>query len=125
MKIEVSNGELLDKVTILQIKLANITDSDKLSNVKQEFDELYPYANAIVEEYGLQTQFNQLHQINNTLWNVEDSIREKERLKEFDATFVELARNVYFTNDKRAHVKKQINLLSKSTLVEEKSYEAY
>lgn len=125
MKIEISNGELLDKVTILQIKLLRISDNEKTANVARELEELYPYSSSIVAEYGLQDLFTNLREVNELLWDVEDAIREKERAQQFDDGFIQLARSVYFTNDKRADIKRRINLASKSTLIEEKSYEAY
>ena len=125
MKIEVSNGELLDKVTILQLKIANIKDSEKSINVKQEFETLQPYADSLLQSSEVVDLFNNLYSINQLLWDVEDGLREKEKSHTFDQGFVELARSVYFLNDKRAGIKKQINILTNSNLIEEKSYEQY
>jgi Family of unknown function (DUF6165) len=125
MRIEISNGELLDKVTILQIKANNILDEQKKVNVMHELDALLPQANALLESAELQSLFKELRQVNEALWSIEDDLREKERLKVFDGSFIQLARSVYFTNDKRASIKKQINIKSNSDLVEEKSYEQY
>ena len=127
MKVEVSNGELLDKLTILELKLSNIKDSNQLANIKKEYDELNPLAKKLFEKYGsdLQNHYNQLAEINGKLWIIEDDIRECERNKNFNNEFIDLARAVYFTNDKRSNIKKAINLLTKSGFVEEKSYEDY
>ena len=127
MKVEVSNGELLDKLTILELKLTNIADVQKLSNIQKEHDELSPLANQLFDSYGeeLKNLYKKLTEINSELWTIEDDIRECERNKDFGSDFVSLARAVYFTNDKRSDVKKAINLLTDSGIVEEKSYEDY
>ena len=127
MKVEVSNGELLDKLTILELKLTNITDVQKLSNIQKEHDELSPLADQLFDSYGeeLKNLYKKLAEINSELWTIEDDIRECERNKDFGSDFVSLARAVYFTNDKRSDVKKAINLLTDSGFVEEKSYEDY
>ena len=127
MKVEVSNGELLDKLTILGLKLTNIADVQKLSNIQKEHDELSPLADQLFDSYGeeLKNLYKKLNEINSELWTIEDDIRECERNKDFGSDFVSLARSVYFTNDKRSDVKKAINLLTDSGFVEEKSYEDY
>ena len=127
MKVEVSNGELLDKLTILELKLTNIADVQKLSNIQKEHDELSPLAGQLFDSYGeeLKSLYKKLTEINSELWTIEDDIRECERNKDFGSDFVSLARAVYFTNDKRSDVKKAINLLTDSGFVEEKSYEEY
>ena len=127
MKVEVSNGELLDKLTILELKLTNITNVQKLSNIQKEHDELSPLADQLFDSYGeeLKNLYKKLTEINSELWKIEDDIRECERNKDFGSDFVSLARAVYFTNDKRSDVKKAINLLTDSGFVEEKSYEDY
>ena len=127
MKVEVSNGELLDKLTILELKLYNICDVKKLSNIQKEHDELNPLAGQLFDSYGeeLKNLYKQLAEINSELWTIEDDIRECERNKDFGSDFVSLARAVYFTNDKRSEIKKSINLLTGSGFVEEKSYEDY
>ena len=127
MKVEVSNGELLDKLTILELKLTNITNVQKLSNIQKEHDELSPLADQLFNSYGeeLKNLHKKLTEINSELWTIEDDIRECERNKDFGSDFVSLARAVYFTNDKRSDVKKAINLLTDSGFVEEKSYEDY
>ena len=127
MKVEVSNGELLDKLTILELKLSNISDVKKLTNIQKEHDELNPLAGQLFDSYGeeLKNLYKQLAEINSELWTIEDDIRECERNKDFGSDFVSLARAVYFTNDKRSEIKKSINLLTGSGFVEEKSYENY
>ena len=127
MKVEVSNGELIDKLTILELKLTNITDVQKLTNIQKEHDELNPLAGQLFDSYGeeLKNLYKKLIEINSELWIIEDDIRECERNKDFGSDFVSLARAVYFTNDKRSDVKKTINLLTDSGFVEEKSYEDY
>ena len=123
MKIEVSIGEIVDKLSILQIKTAFIKDEEKLNNVKKEYDYLY---DIVFNEMKIeQSDFFDMVVINQKLWKIEDDIRDKERNKTFDNEFVELARSVYFTNDERAEVKKLINLKYGSLFVEEKSYSNY
>ena len=127
MKIEISNGELLDKISILELKLLKIEDEEKLINIKKEFETLNPLVQELFEKYDdqLQNHYLELAKINGELWNIEDWIRDCEREKRFDKEFVELARSVYVTNDKRSEVKKIINILTSSGLVEEKSYKDY
>ena len=125
MNIEVSHGEIVDKLTILQIKKENITDPIKLDNIVKE----YNYLLSIVEnDLGISTEspeFLELLSINKELWVIEDDIRDKERIKEFDDDFIKLSRAVYYTNDVRAKIKKEINLKYSSGFVEEKSYQSY
>ena len=127
MKVEVSNGELLDKLSILELKLKNIKDNKKLINIKNEHGGLSPLCDNLFDNYGneLRSLYVKLSEINAELWKIEDDIRECERNKDFGDEFVRLARAVYFTNDKRSEVKKSINLLTESGFVEEKSYEDY
>jgi len=127
MKVEVSTGELVDKLSILEIKLLNIKDEEKTKNVYKELETLNPYFQDLLDIYGLKMKnlYTKISNINKALWDIEDAIRDKERAEEFDEEFVELARSVYITNDQRAAVKKEINLLTKSKLVEEKSYSDY
>ena len=123
MKIEVSIGEIIDKLSILQIKTSFIKDDEKLNNVKKEYDYLY---NIVFNEMKIkQSDFSNMVDINQVLWKIEDDIRDKERDKVFDTEFIELARSVYTTNDKRAEIKKEINLKYGSFFVEEKSYSNY
>jgi len=127
MKIEISNGELLDKITILELKLLKIKDKEKLVNIQKEFDELNPLCNELFRIYGgeLQVHYLALAKINGELWDIEDWIRDCEREKRFDKEFVELARSVYIANDKRYEIKKIINISTSSGLVEEKLYKKY
>jgi len=127
MLIEISNGELLDKLTILEIKLAEIKDKVKLVNIQKEFDTLNPLAKELFDNNDgqLQNHYLELASINSQLWDFEDRIRECEKAKRFDREFIELARSVYITNDKRSEIKKIINVTTGSNLVEEKSYEEY
>jgi hypothetical protein len=123
MKIEVSIGEIVDKLSILRIKKNNINDPEKLKNIINEYDYLY---SVVFNELEIQeNDFYNLVLINEKLWDIEDKLRDRERDKSFDDTFIELARSVYFTNDKRAEIKKEINLKYGSTFVEEKSYKEY
>jgi hypothetical protein len=123
MKIEVSIGEIVDKLSILQIKTAFIKDEEKLNNVKKEYDYLY---DIVFNEMKIeQSDFSDMVSINQELWKIEDDIRDKERAKEFDDEFIRLARAVYVTNDKRTEVKKVINIKYGSLFVEEKSYQKY
>lgn len=123
MKIEVSVGEIVDKLSILKIKKDNITNSNKLNNIIKEFN----YLNDIVfNELKInEDDFLELYLVNLKLWNIEDAIRIKEKNKEFDKEFVNLARSVYIINDERAEIKKNINIKYKSLFIEEKSYEQY
>ena len=127
MLVEISNGELLDKISILELKLLKVEDEGKLVNIMTEFDALNPLVIELIENYDgqLQNHYLELAKINGELWDIEDWIRDCEREKRFDKEFVELARSVYITNDKRCEVKKLINTLTSSGLVEEKSYKEY
>jgi hypothetical protein len=125
MMIEVSNGELLDKFSILTIKLANIRDYDKIKNVEKEIKIIEPMFDSISKDLKIKDLFEMLLEVNKKLWIIEDNIREHERNKNFGESFIELARNVYITNDIRATLKKEINFLSNSNIIEEKSYERY
>ena len=123
MEIEVSIGEIVDKLSILRIKKNNITDENKLVNINKEYDYLY---HKVFQELKIETSdFYEMVMVNEILWGVEDSIRNKERNKEFDQDFIEMARSVYITNDRRAEIKKGINEKYNSDFVEEKSYEKY
>jgi hypothetical protein len=125
MKVEISNGELLDKFSILEIKMGNITDPSKLVNIENEYKELTRDCTDLLRDSTISSLYAELKSINQKLWVVEDDIRECERRKDFGQEFISLAREVYFTNDERARVKKEINFASGSSLVEEKSYQAY
>ena len=126
LQVPVSVGEVLDKITILQIKLAHISDATKQANIQNELDALLPLvAGDAFTTDQIQGLMAELKSVNEALWDIEDDIREKEAAKSFDDEFIRLARAVYVTNDKRAKIKKQINLATGSALVEEKSYESY
>ncbi len=124
MKIEVSNGEIVDKVTILLIKSKKITDSSKLRNVEIELNELYP-ALIIIGVDNNHQLFKKLYDINSKLWEVEDILRDMEHRGIFNQDFIYNARQVYHLNDERASIKKEINIITKSMLIEEKSYIGY
>ncbi|MFN7271782.1 MAG: DUF6165 family protein [Gammaproteobacteria bacterium] len=124
--VPISPGELLDKITILRIKSARMTDETKLRNVRVELaalEQTWRDSGSAVPEVAADEAA--LQRVNEELWDIEDRIRDKERAKEFDAVFIELARAVYVTNDERARFKKNINVTLGSRLVEEKSYQPY
>lgn len=126
IKIDVSVGEIMDKLTILEIKSEKIQDEEKLANVLKERNSLLPAIDQPTYKTDeVRKLVAELKDINLKLWEIEDEIRLKEADKCFDEGFIELARSVYYTNDQRAEVKKQINLVTGSALVEEKSYEDY
>ena len=122
----VSFGELIDKITILEIKLAQMRDAAKLANVRTELDLLNDaWAQNPASRVDIAAERARLKAVNEALWEIEDHIRVKEKAQAFDAEFIELARSVYFRNDERAAVKREINLKLGSQLVEEKSYQDY
>jgi hypothetical protein len=127
MKIEVSNGEILDKITILVIKSKMIVDPIKLKNINNELDELKPFLDVVGYESNVTVNslVKELQAVNEKLWVIEDKLRDKEKLKEFDDEFIQLARGVYFTNDERSRIKKNLNEVTNSKFVEEKSYQKY
>jgi hypothetical protein len=121
--VPISPGELLDKITILAIKLRRIDDPMKRANVAREFDLLEAVKlREITDAPGLADLFARLEAVNEKLWDVEDDLRDLDSRQTFDATFVALARSVYVMNDERARIKKAINLLLGSAIIEEKSY---
>ena len=123
MKIEGSNGEIADKLTIIEMKLKHIQDPAKRKNLQNEYDVLDAAVAQIIKkdhEY-----YKELLKINQELWDIEDTCRDLERAKDFGEEFIKTTRSVYFTNDKRSEVKKKINELTGSNLVEEKSYQKY
>jgi protein subunit release factor A len=124
MKIDASIGEVVDKLTILDIKLEKMTDQQKLKNIRKEH-ELLEKELSKIKITSDSAEFKNLREVNERLWEIEDKIRIKEAKKEFDEGFVKLARSVYFENDKRAKIKKEINLKYGSELVEEKEYVRY
>lgn len=124
MEIEVSNGELVDKVSILTIKMQRISSSEKRINIKRELDLLYEKMLTIgITESS--HEFRHLLEINKKLWEIEDRIRAKESKQEFDDEFVQFARRVYIENDKRSAVKREINIHTGSLVIEEKEYVRY
>ena len=127
MKIEVSNGELLDKISILELKMLKIKDKEKLDNILTEFNSLNPLCVVLFEQFGskLQKLYLELAKVNSKLWDIEDWIRDCESENRFDKEFIELARSVYITNDERSKLKKEINILTESILTEEKYYKDY
>ncbi len=124
--VKVAPGELIDKITILQIKSERVQDKKKLVNIRHELAELQSVQNKEIPPSEELTQLTAgLKQINERLWDIEDEIRDCERQKDFGPKFIELARSVYFQNDRRAQTKRQINELLGSEIVEEKSYKEY
>jgi DNA polymerase IIIc chi subunit len=124
--VPISPGELLDKITILRIKAARISDPTKLHNVRLELELLeHTWRDSGAAVPAVAEDEAKLQQVNEALWDIEDKIRDKERARQFDAEFIELARAVYVTNDERAAAKKRINTTLGSRIVEEKSYQPY
>jgi len=123
MKIEVSNGEIIDKLTIIQIKLERIKDKAKLVNLRREYDELIKDSSSVLSIND--PLFKELYKVNCELWDIEDHIRDLERVKDFGADFIATARAVYIKNDRRSELKRDINIKTSSGLIEEKSYEKY
>jgi predicted nuclease with TOPRIM domain len=123
MKIEVSNGEIMDKLSIIQIKLERIKDETKLMNLRKEYDVLKKAADSLLSLND--PLYKALYEVNCELWDIEDHIRDLEREKNFGDDFVQTARSVYFKNDKRSEIKREINIKTSSGLIEEKSYEKY
>lgn len=129
--VQTAIGELIDKLTILEIKSEKITDPTKLKNINKELEVLTTSRKELYTKVDRRKKIDteqlkkELKTINKQLWEIEDNIRDKERAKEFDAEFINLARSVYTTNDERCRVKREINMLLGSELVEEKSYRKY
>lgn len=123
MKIEVSNGEIIDKLTVIQIKLERIKDKTKLINLQKEYNELSKASSTIISSSD--PLFIALYKVNCELWDIEDHIRDLERQKDFGDDFVSTARTVYIKNDRRSELKREINIKTSSGLIEEKSYEKY
>lgn len=123
---DISLGELFDKISILMVKLNNIKNTDKLNDIRHEYETLSNIStNLNIEEHVITDYINRLHNINKEIWDIEDNIRKKEALKEFDKEFIELARSVYYTNDKRFEVKNEINKKYGSGIKEQKEYQDY
>jgi DNA helicase TIP49 (TBP-interacting protein) len=126
IKVPLSPGELLDKITILRIKSKRMSDAKKIVNVRQELQELeHTWAASPYSKINIGADISALYAVNEKLWVIEDEIRDKERAQAFDAEFIRLARAVYFDNDERAAIKRRINSKLGSTIVEEKSYAEY
>jgi len=126
IEVEVSFGEFLDKIKILEIKRERIKDADKLININKELELLRTtWENNPKSKIDISVELKNLKSINEKLWVIEDDIRDKERNKKFDQSFTELARSVYFSNDERARIKRIINEKLGSNLIEEKSYTDY
>ena len=126
LMVEVAPGELIDKITILEIKLKNIKDETKLTNVRREYEILMETFRENVEETSdLRALIDELQEANMRIWEIEDEIRDLERAGDFGDQFVAVARSVYRSNDRRAATKRKINELLNSVLIEEKSYAAY
>jgi uncharacterized protein YukE len=124
--VPVSPGEVLDKITILEIKSERMSGAEQLANVRRELQLLRDiWTRTVVDDETIAQLHGELKEVNETLWDIEDEIREKERAKAFDERFIELARSVYFTNDRRSRVKKALNTHLGSQIVEEKSYRDY
>jgi|SRR5262249_5716240 len=125
-KVQISWGELIDKITILEIKVQRLNSKTASENVRRELRSLDSLANQIIAERpDLEPLKQQLKSVNQALWDIEDKIRAKEAAKSFDQQFIDLARSVYTNNDRRGGLKRQINALLNSELVEEKQYTSY
>ena len=126
LNLQTAPGEFLDKLTILEIKSERMSDAAKLANVRRELELLREtWAASPFSVRDVAALVAQLKQVNEALWEIEDAIRAKEAAKSFDAEFVELARSVYRTNDRRAEIKRELNVALGSEILEEKSYQAY
>ena len=123
MKIEVSNGEIIDKLTIIEIKLQRIKDEQKLTNIRKESILLNEAAKKIIEKSD--PLYKKLLEVNSSLWDIEDQCRDYERNKDFGDEFIHTVRQVYIYNDERSRIKKEINIKTGSDIIEEKSYEEY
>jgi hypothetical protein len=126
LDVQTSPGEFLDKLAILEIKAERMSDPSKLANVRRELELLRAtWAASPLAERDVAALVAELKSVNETLWEVEDKLRAKEAARQFDGEFVELARSVYRTNDRRATIKRELNLMLGSELIEEKSYPRY
>ena len=123
MKIEVSNGEIIDKLTIIRIKLERIKDRVKLVNLKKEYDILLKASSSVISITD--PLYTELYRVNCELWDIEDRIRDLERKQDFGDLFISTAREVYIKNDRRSELKREINIKTSSAIMEEKSYEKY
>jgi len=125
VNIEVSNGEFLDKISILEIKMKLIANDKQKKNIEKEYYYLLEQMNGLLDSKKIRELYQELKSVNQKLWNIEDAVRFKEKHQTFDDEFIDLARNVYKTNDHRSKIKKKINQISESNFTEEKSYESY
>ena len=125
VNIEVSNGEFLDKISILEIKMKLIANDKQKKNIEKEYYYLLGQMNGLLDSKKIRELYQELKSVNQKLWNIEDAVRFKEKHQTFDDEFIDLARNVYKTNDHRSKIKKKINQISESNFTEEKSYESY
>ena len=126
LNVQTAPGEFLDKLTILEIKSERMSDAAKLANVRRELELLREtWAASPLSVRDVSALVAQLKTVNEALWEIEDRIRVKEAAKAFDAEFVELARSVYVTNDRRAAIKRELSVALGSEILEEKSYQAY
>jgi hypothetical protein len=125
LEVEVSVGELIDKLSILQVKKNKITQESKLVEVEKEYNILQSKANYYFQNEEILNMFNKLTTVNEKLWDVEDLLRKHEKNQNFDNEFIELARLVYYTNDERFSIKNEINKMTNSNIREQKSYEEY
>jgi len=125
LKIPVSIGELIDKLSILQVKKIKIQNPQSLKFVSEEFDLLKDLSQSFLGNENIETLYNQLIEVNSNLWDVEDKLRVYESEKRFDEEFIELSRKVYYTNDERFRLKNEINLITSSQIREVKDYKKY
>ena len=125
VKIPVSIGELIDKLSILHVKQTKITNKDKLEYVNKEFELLYNMSSEYLNQSKIETLYHSLVTVNSKLWDIEDELRILETKKSFNVDFIELARKVYFTNDERFTLKNEINLITDSEIREVKDYVKY
>ena len=122
LEIPVSVGELIDKLSILQIKREKIIDENKLSHVQTEYIKLKEVSEIYINQKPINSLFNKLLDVNRILWNIEDLIREKDKKNEFDEEFIEIAKKIYKNNDIRFSLKNEINLITNSEIKEQKNY---
>lgn len=125
LKIPVSVGELIDKLSILKVKKIKIQNPQSLKFVFEEFDLLNDLSQSFLENETIENLYNQLIEVNSNLWDVEDKLRVYESEKRFDEEFIELSRKVYYTNDERFRLKNEINLITSSQIREVKDYKKY
>lgn len=125
INIPVSVGEVIDKLSILQVKKTKLSNPEKLIYVEKEFEILYNLSSEFLSDTNIENIYHQLVKVNSELWDIEDNLRIFEKKGVFDNEFLELARNVYFTNDKRFELKNEINHLTSSEIIEVKEYVSY